>query len=79
MRAVIALNPDARDLALTGGDDYEVLCTVPSGKADSFRAAAAAAQVDVTETGEISEGEGARFIDANGQTLSFSKPSFSHF
>ena len=78
-RAVIAADPTMRETALTGGDDYEILCTVPREKANSFRAAAAAAQVDVAEIGGIAEGKGARFIDANGQALTFGKLAFSHF
>jgi thiamine-monophosphate kinase len=77
--AALVVDSAMRKIALTGGDDYEVLCTVPPGKADSFRAAAAAAQVDVTDVGEISDGQGARFVDANGQVLAFGKLSFSHF
>jgi thiamine monophosphate kinase len=52
---------------------------VSADRADSFRAAARAAQVEVTEIGEISAGQGARFIDAEGQALTFSKLAFSHF
>jgi thiamine-monophosphate kinase len=77
--AAIAADSELRETALTGGDDYEILCTVPPAKAGSFRAAAAAAQVDVTEIGEIVEGKGARFIDANGETLTFKRGSYSHF
>ncbi len=67
------------ETAITGGDDYEIVCTVPAAKADGFRAAAKAAQVAVTEIGEIKAGEGARFRGADGQMLSFKRPSFSHF
>jgi thiamine-monophosphate kinase len=78
-RAAIAVDPVLRETALTGGDDYEILCTVPPGKAASFRAAAQAAQVDVTEIGEIAEGKGVRFVGEDGQALTFGKLSFSHF
>ena len=39
-RAVIAAEPAMLEVALTGGDDYEIVCTVPAARADSFRAAA---------------------------------------
>ncbi len=78
-RAANAVDQATREIALTGGDDYEILCTVSPDKADSFRAAAQRAAVAVTEIGKISAGKGARFLDANGQPLSFSKLSFSHF
>jgi thiamine-monophosphate kinase len=78
-QAVIAADPVAREIALTGGDDYEVLCTIPPGKAGSFRAAAQAAQVPVTEIGVVAAGEDVRFLDTHGKPLSFKQGSFSHF
>ena len=79
VKAVIAADAAKLETALTGGDDYEILCTVPPAKADSFRAAAQAANVPVTEIGVIAAGEGARFRDAQGQPLTFTRMSFSHF
>jgi thiamine-monophosphate kinase len=67
------------ETALTGGDDFEIVCTVPAGKAGSFRAAAKAADVAVSEIGEIKAGDGVRFVDSNGRALAFKRASFSHF
>lgn len=78
-KAVIAADATKLETALTGGDDYEILCTVPLGKADGFRAAAKAANVPVTKIGVIGEGEGAHFRDAQGEPLAFKRMSFSHF
>lgn len=78
-KAAIAADGKMLETALSGGDDYEIVCTIPPAKADSFRAAAKAANVAVTEIGEITAGEGARFIDAGGQAMSFAHVSFSHF
>ena len=78
-KAVVAADPAALETALTGGDDYEIVCTVPAAKADGFRAAAKGANVSVTEIGEIKAGEGARFLAADGRALSFKRTSFSHF
>ena len=78
-KAVIAAEPAMLETALTGGDDYEIVCTVPPAKADSFRAAAKAANVAVTEIGQIKAGEGVRFLDSHGQPLAFKRASFSHF
>ncbi len=77
--AAIAHDAALRETALTGGDDYEILCTVPPDKAASFRAAAQTAHVPVTEIGTISAGEGVRFRGAQGQVLTFVRGSFSHF
>jgi thiamine-monophosphate kinase len=78
-KAVLAAEPAMLETALTGGDDYEIVCTVPPAKAESFRAAARAAEVAVTEIGEIKAGAGARFIGADGKPLAFKRAAYSHF
>jgi thiamine-monophosphate kinase len=78
-KAVVAADPGAIDSVLTGGDDYEIVCTVPPAKAGSFQAAARAANVAVSEIGKIKGGEGARFLAAGGRVLTFKSASFSHF
>jgi thiamine-monophosphate kinase len=78
-KAVIAGDIGMLETAITGGDDYEIVCTVPAAKADIFRAAAEAAQVAVTEIGEIKAGKGARFLGPDGDALTFKRASFSHF
>jgi thiamine-monophosphate kinase len=77
-RAVVAAEPALIETVLTGGDDYEILLTLAPEKLSAFRAAAQAAGVPVTEIGRITAGEGARFI-RDGKTLSFARPSYSHF
>jgi thiamine-monophosphate kinase len=65
---------------LTGGEDYEILCTVAGGAAPSFRTAAAQASVAVTEIGRIVAGDAPpRFLDRAGQSLRFTRPGYSHF
>ena len=78
-KPVIAAEPAMLETALTGGDDYEIVCTVPAAKAEGFRAAAKTANVAVTEIGAIKAGEGVRFLDSQGQPLAFKRASFSHF
>ena len=79
-RRVIALDASARELAVTGGDDYEIVCTIAAEKLDAFRAAAFGSGVAVTEIGRIVAGHAApRFRDRHGHRLEFAHPSFSHF
>ena len=77
-RAAIAIDPAMRETALTGGDDFEVLCTVPEPLTQAFRTAAQTARVPVTEIGVVEAGQGAHFMDA-GRELTFKRLSFSHF
>ena len=78
-KAVVTADAAMLETALTGGDDFEIVCTVSTAKAASFRAAAQAAKVVVTEIGEIKAGEGARFLAADGKLLMFKHTCFSHF
>jgi thiamine-monophosphate kinase len=65
---------------LTGGDDYEILCTVAESQSDAFRAAAEQVGVAVSEIGMIRAGDAPpRLIGLDGQSLSFARDSFSHF
>ncbi len=78
-KTVIAADSGALESVLTGGDDYEIVCTVPAAKAGSFHTAAKAAGVAVSELGEVKAGEGTRFLTAEGHPLTFKRPSFTHF
>lgn len=78
-KVVIGADASLRETALTGGDDFEILCTVPPDRAESFRAAAKSANVPVSEIGVIAAGEGVQFRDAQGKALTFKRMSFSHF
>jgi thiamine-monophosphate kinase len=77
-RAAIAADPALIEIALTGGDDYEIVLTLKPEKLSTFFAAADRAGVAVTEIGRIMAGEGARFI-GDGKPLAFARSSYSHF
>jgi thiamine-monophosphate kinase len=77
-RAAVAAEPALIETVLTGGDDYEIVLTLAPEKLGSFRAAAQAVGIPVTEIGRIAAGQGARFV-YGGKTLTFARPSYSHF
>jgi thiamine-monophosphate kinase len=77
---VLRVEPALIETVLTGGDDYEIICTVTPDKLAQLRAAADKAGVAMTEIGNIVAGKGApRFLDRSGKALLFQRPSFSHF
>ncbi|KQT04330.1 MULTISPECIES: thiamine-phosphate kinase [unclassified Bradyrhizobium] len=77
---LLARNIICVETLLAGGDDYEVLCTVPSAQSDALIAAGRAVGVAVTAIGTIIEGhERPRFLDEQGQELSLARLSYSHF
>ena len=78
VRAAVAADPAMLETALSGGDDYEIVATLPAEKLAAFNAAAQAAGVAVSEIGRIAAGEGARFV-RDGRALTFAQPSYSHF
>jgi thiamine-monophosphate kinase len=77
-RSAMTADPALIVPILTGGDDYEILLTLSSDKIPAFRAVAAATGIAVTEIGRVTTGHGARFM-RDGKTLSFARPSYSHF
>lgn len=78
-QAAIHGAPDRFDLAVTGGDDYEILCAVPPAQAAAFAEAARAAGVPVTRIGELG-GSGAKktWCDRTGAERVFTRRSYSH-
>ncbi len=77
-RSALAADPALIETVLTGGDDYEIVVTLAAEKLAPFAGAANCAGVAVTEIGRVSAGEGASFL-RDGKTLTFARPSFSHF
>jgi thiamine-monophosphate kinase len=70
----------ALEKLICGGDDFEILCTVPESQIAEFRRSAAQAGVPVSVIGVIREGDGLpRFIDSDGRARVFERGSFSHF
>src|SRR5262245_18629550 len=78
--SVVKAEPAAIEKVLTGGDDYEIVCTVPVERLPSFRAAAEAARVPVAEIGRVTEAKmPPRFLARDGTPMQFNQTSFSHF
>jgi thiamine-monophosphate kinase len=79
-RAALASAPALIEPILTGGDDYEILASVPPGKVEALRDRALARDVVVTDIGVVLAGDGeARVLDQAGRPLAFARSSFSHF
>jgi thiamine-monophosphate kinase len=75
-RAALAADPALLDLALTGGDDYEIICAVPPAQAERFEALAQVAGVAVARIGEVAARE--VFRGADGSARRFERDRFSH-
>ncbi|UGB37471.1 thiamine-phosphate kinase [Frateuria soli] len=67
----------ARELALTGGDDYELCFTVPTASIDAMQAALAAVGAHATRIGAIVEGQGVHLT--GGAPLAAVRRGWDHF
>jgi thiamine-monophosphate kinase len=74
-RGVIGL-----ETLVAGGDDYEVLCTIPENRMTAFTQAAQQTGVPVTVIGTIVAGASSpRFVDQAGRDIVLKRLSYSHF
>ncbi len=65
---------------LAGGDDYELLCTIPDARIDGFFRDAAGAGIAVTRIGTIEAGPAPpRFVDGHGTPIALRRFSYGHF
>ena len=78
-RAALAADSKAIETVLTGGDDFEVVATVPPPALDVFLAAARVVDIPVAAIGRVTAGTGARFLGPDNRPLMFARASFSHF
>lgn len=79
-RSAIAAAPALLDVALTGGDDYEILCAVPPEKAEAFEREALHSGIPVAKIGALlRQGSGAVWRMGNGSERRFTHRSYAHF
>ncbi len=76
---IAAQSSDVRLMALSGGDDYEILCSVPPAIAEDFAEAALDAGVDMADIGEMVVGSGLSIRDAAGADIVLPKTGYDHF
>ncbi|RYF82950.1 MAG: thiamine-phosphate kinase [Comamonadaceae bacterium] len=72
-------NAGWRQLALAGGDDYELLFTAPAAAHQAVQAAAQASGTPVTRIGHMDAEAGLRIVDAQGAKVADRFVSFDHF
>ncbi|WP_439925402.1 thiamine-phosphate kinase [Nitrobacter sp. JJSN] len=68
------------EIAVSGGDDYEILCTIAEDRLGAFVRAARGVGVAVTPIGKIVVGNTApKWLDAEGKEIALPRLSYSHF
>jgi thiamine-monophosphate kinase len=79
-RRALQAAPGLIEAICSGGDDYEIVCAVPTARATSFEAAATAAGISISLLGKASPGAGApTFVDSDGEPIGLACASFQHF
>jgi thiamine-monophosphate kinase len=73
-------DPDELELALTGGEDYELLFTSGPEKKGAVASVGEKLELPITAVGEIVPGEkGVTVLDASGKPLKLAERGFEHF
>jgi thiamine-monophosphate kinase len=67
-----AAGRDPAELAAAGGDDYELLFTVPPDRREAAESAARSAGAGVTWIGSVAAGSGTRFVGPAGEPVELS-------
>jgi thiamine-monophosphate kinase len=70
---------DSDSLALHGGEDYELLCTVPERNVKRLERTQARLGCPITLVGEITAGRGIRLVGSGGRMLRLPAAGFDHF
>jgi thiamine-monophosphate kinase len=79
-RRALAQEPALFDLALSGGEDYELLFTVPPEREADLAALAKSAEVPVTRLGKITSAAGGLIVlDRDGCPIPPRKTGYDHF
>ena len=78
--ALLAHGTVGIEAIVSGGDDYEILCTIPEDRFEAFAEAARLAEVAVTSIGTVIAGTSVpKILDAQGREVALPRLSYSHF
>lgn len=66
-------------LALTGGEDYELLFTAQSAKEDEVMALREESGISISIIGRVTDTEGVRVLDQRGEEIKIQSKGFIHF
>jgi len=75
----VRASPDLLDLVLTGGDDYEILCSVPEKNLDRFREQADSVRIPLSVIGRVVAGHDLPVFRMKNRERRFDVGSYQHF
>jgi thiamine-monophosphate kinase len=78
--ALLARGTVGIEALVAGGDDYEILCTIPEADFEAFAEGAGLVGMAVTSIGTvIADTSPPRFLDGQGREIALARLSYSHF
>jgi thiamine-monophosphate kinase len=78
-RAALESIGNPYEIVLAGGDDYELLFTVPPGAERKLQAVAKSSEVPLTCIGRVVSGSGVRVLDAAQKEIMLARKGYRHF
>lgn len=78
-RAAVMADPALAELAWTGGDDYEILCTASETEYPALVSAAQSVGIALTGIGRVTDAAGGAVYREKGMARSFARGSFAHY
>ena len=78
-RTALAIEPGLLDLALAGGEDYELLWSAPPAAAPALAALGTELELPLTCIGEIVAAAGLHVVTADGEEIISAKVGYNHF
>jgi thiamine-monophosphate kinase len=79
LEAAAGLTAEPADLAISGGEDYELLFTLPAGKKELLDRTLSGTGTQVTVVGEVTEIRGVQLLAADGSVSAPRHHGFRHF
>jgi thiamine-monophosphate kinase len=81
-KALLHLRGDrksAAPAAVSSGDDYEIVFSLPPGRLEAVQSIAVETATHVTEIGRVMAGEGVVLLDVDGTEIALSQTGYTHF
>ena len=70
---------DTYELALSGGEDYELLFTSPQARRGDIEEISRNLKIEITEIGYVTGGSSVKVLNTNGEATSLKQKGFVHF
>jgi|TARA_R110002072_G_scaffold49863_19_gene135042 thiamine-monophosphate kinase len=78
-KQAITQQPEILSSLVSGGDDYELLFTLPVAQDAALRQCAQDLAVPVTQIGRVEKGQSVRVYDGSGRQMAFPRQGWTHF